>query len=730
MIARLCASIQYFLNGTQEGFLKYQQTPRRDSGDTVSSSGTRKSYASMTQELMKGELTASPSVSSSLKSVQQQDESQSQALPSTASIVTDSSEQNNKISTAVAYRPTASPSPDSSLASSACSPASSLHSASPTPSMSSLSSSSVLHSSSHHYPLNPASSGGHHQTSAASPSFLTSASPKLRTRRHNSVPLLRNIPIICEMVEEDVNCAGDGKGNSPHESSEVQGSIAQNTGSGVAASSVGKSLTNIGKRLTCPIIRINDAELDESLYPSKSCNVQVPQIVIEVTEPSEEDKDSRHTCEQNSNPLQIFNVPTIEIKTVDADDTDVEVDFDEESADIKITEKSTTEGDEYSSKNESEHARHEKCKKCGADNIGELGNREISPSNSSSSSGSLSPVELGQAIESKLATYKSCEASREQPSGEIAETTSSKEGQDKVLTSSSDENSVVNKKSRNYCEENEDDLKDRSAEVNSQRRRRKIGHVQSICSEESLKEEDCCSSGNKYQNLNNQAVATQSEGKDQPSRGSADTAIYVSHQTLKIAPSIAKSLPSPSESELEVQRKVLSTSASMSNVSLGASTRSASITTSVAAVVPCVKIIDDSATDAATAADDSSSKLSVPSLSSRKTSDESTISSSSRRTSDSSSAAPELMALQSSSATDDCSCSNVSSRRTSAASVGGGEASDIMMCSSSSYHGSTTGAGGYPSDAGSPYASRRVSGSSPGCGGDGTTQDQDSGILC
>ena len=332
-VYKLCASIQYFLNGTQGGFLRYQKASSTSAYSSLYGTehlhATRK-YEHFEESYRQDSLLLEPN-----------DEKVDQENPE------------NPIS------PHSVPSTVSLQ---------SLSSSTQTPSMSDTLGPSTLQQ------------------------FLASSASlqKVRTRRHNSVPLLRNIPIICETVEEDVtdagaveepDCVATGVGNNVYENEKNPGVCATRSSlvlertvqrrysagpadetSGVSRRGsngiLSRSLTHIGKRLTCPAIKVTDDESEEngvsvgSIRPSSS--VHVPQIVIEVSEPAEGDENEEvhgrvslppEEEDLSSGVTRGFRIPSIDITSVeedfkipsiditsvddDNDDTDVEVDLEE-----------------------------------------------------------------------------------------------------------------------------------------------------------------------------------------------------------------------------------------------------------------------------------------------------------------------------------------------------------------------------------------------------------------
>lgn len=320
-VNKLYASVQYYLNGTQEGFLRYQHTTgggavsylppelQRSVAALGGGGGSMNTAGRGCHVIHKQDFSAV-----SKESPRTGKEARSCSVP----ILVVTNEESSTINAS-------SPDPSLPIVSPSTSPVSSVHSGgSPTPSLSSLSGSSALPSSS---------------SARGNISFLTSSSPKLRTRRHNSVPLLRNIPIISEIIEEDAssngsydqqprtrpsNFIGQGYSSALPESS----SIRQYT----AIRSVNTKAT-IGKN--CPLIRINDNEVQEAASGfSGRCtaSVQVPQILIEVSEAVEDDAGTvipdTITTTPSTTPPHAVGVPSIDITAAD-DDTDVEEDLDD-----------------------------------------------------------------------------------------------------------------------------------------------------------------------------------------------------------------------------------------------------------------------------------------------------------------------------------------------------------------------------------------------------------------
>ena len=266
--SKLCASVQYFLNGTQEGFLRYQQhgsaSQRLVSEPRASAGG---GYAEGTQHkrtVRTGKECRSCSVP--MLVVTNEEETSLSTFPSSSGLIS---------------KGPSTTSPDHSLP--MISPISS-----PVSSLSSLSGSFAVPPTSHM--MMPSSS------------FLTSSS-KIQTRRHNSVPLLRNIPIICEEEDGDVI--------------KIDQRVAAIT---TMAQRVTENV-DFSSNLDCPSIRITDSEVQpvqhESSFSGRcSASVQVPQIVIEVSELPED------------NPQPVVDVPSIDITAAD-DDTDVEEDLED-----------------------------------------------------------------------------------------------------------------------------------------------------------------------------------------------------------------------------------------------------------------------------------------------------------------------------------------------------------------------------------------------------------------
>ncbi|XP_047739668.1 mucin-17-like, partial [Hyalella azteca] len=704
---KLCAAVQYFLNGTQEGFLRYQHSSSRVTSGTCDALVT---------------------------SLPSDDLSVNAAGGSAGGKLSTDSIGNKFLSASVpALTISESLHPDDNGTMGTVTSSSSV----PT-------SSTVLSRPSPVY-VTSDTSGTPSQTPGVP--FLSSVSPKQRTRRHNSVPLLRNIPIICETVEEELFEAQDNPATTTysrnsaaarrHQSipevifTDENSSAVTETSSefGTDPAVINKSLNAFGKRLTCPLIEVPNDNINNKTETAVIENedlgaMQVPQIVIEISI-SEQPEENSNESNSDAEEQRILEIPSIDV-TAANDDTDVEEDLEELEAetcppDELIEAEGTPRASAYGVKEPgagkaaselqiTQEKRSSRCDKCG-NKYFSTPDRGASPngSNGSQSSEELeeTPFINPDKPEHEGSPYlrgislTTSNSDSPAPCREVAKISDASKSASQVCKGSA----VTRRKRANY--------------------REKRAKSFCTCSDSPVAAEENLSATDIFVATSQKnSVRRRKMGQVQDTEKKT---IHDEHET--------KTLETGLDKRHTLERA--QSSSAMADERLARNVRTQSI--------PCITTTPFDGDTYASAAPDQqdqpcdeaavsmspspqspvctspSGKLSIPSCAlSRKASDESSFGLSSRRTSGSSSAGPELLGLHMGATDDATTCSNyseASSRRTSSASV----VADLSMCSpNSAFPPEHQGFGAYCdgcSMGSSPNASRRVSGASVGEGG-------------